>query len=66
MFEHSSPTLEIYVCDDVHSPSLDEELLSPMKNQESWFFPKYNDEPTCFPNHKNNIILNMVKIFNPS
>jgi len=64
IFEHSSPTLEIDVYDDVHSPNLDEEFLSPMKDQEPWFFPKYNDGSTsCFPNDKNIIILNMSQYF---
>lgn len=67
MFECSSPTLEIEVCDNVHSPCLHEELLSLMKNQGSWFFPKYNDESIhYFPNDQNNIILNTFKTFNPS
>lgn len=61
MFERSSPALEIDVCDDVHSHSLDEELLSPMKDQELWFFPKYDEGSTsCFPNYQNSIILNML------
>lgn len=50
MFDHSSPTIEINVSGDFHPPSFDEEPISPTKNQESWFFPKYDDEPTsCFP-----------------
>lgn len=70
VFEHFSPgyalALEKDVCDDVHSPSLDKELLSPMKKQESWFFPKYNDESNfCSPNDQNNIILNMPESFSP-
>jgi len=32
MFECSSLALEIDVCDDIYSPSLEEELLAPMKN----------------------------------
>lgn len=67
MFERSSPNLEKDVCDDVDPPSFDEEVMSPIKNQELWFFPKYDDEPTsCFPNNQNSIILNMSESFTPS
>lgn len=70
MIEDSSPCCvpapEMDVCDEVFSPNFDEELVSPSEKQESWFFPKYNNESTsCFPNDQNNIILNMFESFTP-